>query len=55
MQKRKLGNSGLEVSASDLAACASLTPGDLREIDDAMSQITVVGARYQGGAERGKA
>ena len=40
MQKRKLGNSNLEVSAVEL------TSADLREIESAASKITVQGDRY---------
>ena len=61
MQKRKLGNSKLEVSAvglgcmgmsfsygppKDKEEMTSLTADDLREIDSATSKITVQGARY---------
>ncbi len=46
MQKRKLGNSNLEVSAVEL------TPEDLRDIETAASKITVHGARYPEQHER---
>lgn len=34
------------------AATVELTPGDLREIEDAAAQITVQGARYSEGAQK---
>ena len=34
------------------AAAVELTPDDLREIDRAVAQITVQGARYPEGAQR---
>jgi hypothetical protein len=45
MQKRLLGNSGLEVSAIS-AASIELTPSDLSEIESAVSGIPVQGERY---------
>ena len=74
MQKRKLGNSNLEVSAVGLGcmgmsfgygppgdkqemislirSAVELTSDDLREIDSAVSKITVQGARYPENLER---
>ena len=53
MQKRKLGNSGLEVSALGFglkenvgASAVELTPSDLRQIEEALAQIKVQGDRY---------
>ena len=48
MQKRQLGKSGLEASAIGYGAMG-LSHGygpDLREIENAVSKITVHGARY---------
>jgi hypothetical protein len=74
MQKRRLGNSNLEVSAIGLGcmgmsfgygpakheqemiavirSAVELTGSDLREIENAASQITVQGARYPESSQR---
>lgn len=44
MQKRTLGASRLEENLG--AASLELSAGDLREIDEASSRITIVGARH---------
>jgi len=57
MEKRKLGKSGLEVSAIGLeenigAVNLKLSPEDLREIDSAAAKIKVQGARYPEALEK---
>ncbi len=57
MQKRKLGNNGLEVSAIGLGcmglsfgygpgASVDLSAADIKAIDDAFAKTTVQGDRY---------
>jgi len=45
IQKRKLGNCNLEVSAIE-ATSIEFTPEELREIEDTSSKIKVLGDRY---------